>query len=116
MNLKRKNKNMTTVWIWHRPSFVIELIPIQIFVFLIFIFFLLSLLVVLPYRVKQKAIMQGGEYLLSLGCTVFRGEELAINHRLYDVTYLTVLSEINTIGYFDIGTKASITCAKEEQT
>ncbi len=63
---------------------------------------------------KQKAIMQGGEYLLSLGCTVFKGEELSVNHRLYDVTYLTVLSEINTIGYFDIGTKASITCAKEE--
>ena len=63
---------------------------------------------------KQKAIMQGGEYLLSLGCTVFRGEELAINHRLYDVTYLTVLSEINTIGYFDIGSKASITNATEE--
>lgn len=62
----------------------------------------------------QKAIMQGGEYLLSLGCTVFKGEELSINHRLYDVTYLTVLSEINTIGFFDIGTKASISCINEE--
>lgn len=57
----------------------------------------------------QKAIMQGGEYLLSLGCTVFKGEELDVNHRLYDVTYLTVLSEINTIGFFDIGSKVSIT-------
>lgn len=62
---------------------------------------------------KQKAIMQGGEYLLSLGCTVFKGEDLSINHRLYDVTYLTVLSEINTIGYFDIGSEANITCINE---
>lgn len=62
------------------------------------------------YEIKftQKAMMQGGEYLLSLGCTVFKGEELIINHRLYDVTYLTVLSEINTIGYFDIGSEAEI--------
>lgn len=62
------------------------------------------------YEIKftQKAMMQGGEYLLSLGCTVFKGEELMINHRLYDVTYLTVLSEINTIGYFDIGSEAEI--------
>ena len=57
---------------------------------------------------KQKAIMQGGEYLVSLGCTIFKGEELMINHRLYDVTYLTVLSEINTVGYFDIGSEANI--------
>ena len=63
---------------------------------------------------SQKAIMQGGEYLLSLGCTTYKGEELSINHRLYDVTYLTVLSEINTIGYFDIGSKASIACLNED--
>lgn len=62
---------------------------------------------------SQKAIMQGGEYLLSLGCTIFRGEELDVNHRLYDVTYLTVLSEINTIGFFDIGSETSITCKNE---
>lgn len=57
---------------------------------------------------KQKAIMQGGEYLISFGCTVFEGDDLAINHRLYDATYLTVLSEINTIGYFDIGSGTDI--------
>jgi hypothetical protein len=37
-------------------SFVIELTPIKIFVFLIFV--LLSLLLILSYHVKQKAIMQ----------------------------------------------------------
>lgn len=57
---------------------------------------------------KQKAIMQGGEYLISFGCTVFEGDNLSINHRLYDATYLTVLSEINTIGYFDIGSDTDI--------
>lgn len=59
---------------------------------------------------KQKALMQGGEYLISFGCTVFEGENLLVNHRLYDATYLTVLSEINTIGFFDIG---SITDVKK---
>lgn len=62
----------------------------------------------------QQAIMQGGEYLLSLGCTVFCGEELVVNHRLYDVTYLTILSEINTIGFFDIGSEAEIKLVGEE--
>lgn len=59
-------------------------------------------------RFTQKAMMQGGEYLLSLGCTTYQGETLLVNHRLYDVTYLTVLSEINTIGYFDIGSEVEV--------
>lgn len=57
---------------------------------------------------KQRAIMQGGEYLVSFGCTHFRGEQLDVNHRLYDATYLTVLSEINTVGYFDINSEVNI--------
>ena len=62
---------------------------------------------------RQNAIMQGGEYLISFGCTVFEGDNLAVNHRLYDATYLTILSEINTIGFFDIGSKADIKLLEE---
>ena len=51
---------------------------------------------------EQKAMMQGGEYLISFGCTEFVRDELQVYHRLYDATYLTVLSQRNTIGYFDI--------------
>lgn len=62
---------------------------------------------------KQRAIMQGGEYLISFGCTVFMGDNLMVNHRLYDATYLTVLSEINTIGFFDIGSKTDVKLLEE---
>lgn len=51
---------------------------------------------------EQVASLQGGEYLLSLGCTQFEGDSLSIMHRLYDITYLTILSEKNTIGYYDM--------------
>ena len=57
---------------------------------------------------EQKAMMQGGEYLISFGCTEFVRDELQVYHRLYDATYLTVLSQRNTIGYFDINSKATI--------
>lgn len=51
---------------------------------------------------KQKASLQGGEYLISFGCTGFEGDDLSVFHRLYDVTYLTLLSNKNTVGYYDM--------------
>lgn len=51
----------------------------------------------------QKASLQGGEYLISFGCTGYEGDDLSVFHRLYDMTYLTVLSDKNTVGYYDIG-------------
>lgn len=57
---------------------------------------------------EQVASLQGGEYLLSLGCTAYEGDNLAVFHRLYNVTYLTVLSDKNTIGYYDMYSKIKI--------
>ena len=51
---------------------------------------------------RQKASLQGGEYLLSLGCTGYEGDELSVFDRLYDITYLTILSDKNTVGYYDM--------------
>ena len=51
---------------------------------------------------EQVASLQGGEYLLSFGCTGYEGDDLSVFHRLYDMTYLTILSEKNTIGYYDM--------------
>lgn len=50
----------------------------------------------------QKMLLQGGEYLLSLGCTGYEQEEFKVHHRLYDVCSLGVISEKNTVGYFDM--------------
>lgn len=50
----------------------------------------------------QKMTLQGGEYLLSLGCTGYEREKFKVHHRLYDVCSLGVVSDKNTVGYFDM--------------
>lgn len=57
---------------------------------------------------KQKMILQGGEYLLSLGCTGYREGEFLVYHRLYDVCNISVVSERNTVGFFDTYSEVSI--------
>ena len=49
----------------------------------------------------QPMNLQGGEYLLSLGCTGFEEDEFTVYHRLYDVLNLTVISDKDTVGYYD---------------
>lgn len=56
----------------------------------------------------QKASLQGGEYLISFGCTGYEQDNLSVFHRLYDMTYLTVLSDKNTVGYYDMQSKVQI--------
>lgn len=51
---------------------------------------------------KQKMNLQGGEYLLSMSCTGFENGELQVYHRLYDVASITVISNKNTVGIFDM--------------
>lgn len=46
--------------------------------------------------------LQGGQYLLSLGCTGYEVEEFVVYNRLYDVCNIEVLSTRNTIGFFDM--------------
>lgn len=50
----------------------------------------------------QETSLQGGEYLLSLGCTGYEENEFVIYDRLYDVTNITVISNKNTIGVYDM--------------
>jgi teichoic acid transport system ATP-binding protein len=56
----------------------------------------------------QKMRLQGGEYLLSMSCTSFEGDELKVHHRMYDVISLTVLINENKVGIFDSESKVSI--------
>jgi len=50
----------------------------------------------------QEMILQGGEYMLSLGVTGYQGGDFKVYHRLYDICNISVVSDKNTIGYFDI--------------
>ena len=50
---------------------------------------------------RQKMLLQGGQYLLSIACTGYEGEKFVVHHRLYDICNIHVISEKNTIGVFD---------------
>ncbi len=52
--------------------------------------------------------LQGGEYLLSFGCTGYANGEFTVYHRLYDACMLTVISPQNTVGFFDVEAKSVV--------
>lgn len=56
----------------------------------------------------QPLLLQGGQYLISLGCTGYHNEDFIVYHRLYDVTNLTVVSDKNTVGFFDMNSKVKV--------
>ena len=53
----------------------------------------------------QKADLQGGEYLLSLGVTGYEGDVFQVYHRLYDIINMTIVSDKNTVGFYDMNSK-----------
>lgn len=56
----------------------------------------------------QKVRLQGGDYLLSLGVTGYKGDTFTVYHRLYDIINLTVISDRDTVGYFDMESDVSV--------
>ncbi|MBR4455321.1 MAG: ABC transporter ATP-binding protein, partial [Solobacterium sp.] len=56
----------------------------------------------------QQMDLQGGQYLLSLGCTGYEGDEFVVYHRLYDVCDLTVVSDKNTVGFYDMNSVVTV--------
>lgn len=56
----------------------------------------------------QKVRLQGGDYLLSLGVTGYKGDTFTVYHRLYDIINLTVISDRDTVGYFDMESEVSV--------
>ena len=56
----------------------------------------------------QRMDMQGGEYMLSLGCTGYDGNDFVVHHRLYEVCSLTVVSTKNTVGFYDCSSKVDL--------
>jgi teichoic acid transport system ATP-binding protein len=57
---------------------------------------------------EQNMDLQGKDYLLSLGCTGFVNGEFVVFDRLYDVANLTVISDKNTVGYFDMNSQVTV--------
>ncbi len=57
----------------------------------------------------QTMSLQGGNYLLSLGCTGFSGADFEVYHRLYDCLDITVVSDKDTVGYYDMFSKVEVT-------
>lgn len=57
---------------------------------------------------EQKMDLQGGEYLLSFGCTGYQNGEFTVFHRLYDACNITVVSIKNTVGFYDMNSKVQI--------
>lgn len=56
----------------------------------------------------QKMTLQGGEYLLSMSCTGFENGEHVVYHRLYDIANITVISNKNTVGVYDMESEVSL--------
>ncbi|MBD5504943.1 MAG: ABC transporter ATP-binding protein [Lachnospiraceae bacterium] len=50
----------------------------------------------------QDMNLQGGDYLLSLGVTGYENDDFTVYHRLYDVLNLSVISDKDTVGFYDM--------------
>ena len=62
---------------------------------------------------RQKMNLQGGEYLLSMSCTGYENGEHVVYHRLYNVLSLTVISNKNTVGFYDMDSE--VEAVREEE-
>lgn len=56
----------------------------------------------------QRMTLQGGEYLISFGCTGYEGSDFKVYHRLYDALNITVISDKNTVGFYDMCSKVQV--------
>lgn len=70
---------------------------------------------VLTVTFTQNMSLQGGEYLISLGCVGYREGEFTVYHRLYDVFNLTVISSKNTTGFYDMDSIVTVRSEDEDE-
>lgn len=57
---------------------------------------------------RQQMNLQGGNYLLSFGVTGFENDTFCVYYRLYDAVDITVISDKNTVGYFDMNSTMTV--------
>lgn len=56
----------------------------------------------------QRMDLQGGDYLLSLGLTGYEGSDFTVYHRLYDAVSISVISDKDTVGFYDMNSKVEV--------
>ncbi len=56
----------------------------------------------------QKMDLQGGEYLLSFGVTGYEEDAFTVYHRLYDILNITVISDKDTVGFYDMNSAVQV--------
>ena len=56
----------------------------------------------------QRMSLQGGEYLLSFGVTGYQNDTFEVYHRLYDALNITVISDKNTVGFYDMDSRVTV--------
>ena len=56
----------------------------------------------------QNMNLQGGDYLISFGCTGFKMGTFTVYHRLYDLLNLNVVAKKNSVGYYDMNSEVNI--------
>ncbi len=56
----------------------------------------------------QTMNLQGGDYLLSLGLTGYEGSDFTVYHRLYDAINISVISDKDTVGFYDMNSVVEI--------
>lgn len=57
---------------------------------------------------RQKQYLQPGQYLVSLGCTAFEGDQFIVYCRNYNCCVLGVVAQKGTIGIFDSESEVSV--------
>lgn len=57
---------------------------------------------------KQDVNLQGGDYMVSFGFTGYKDGGFYVYHRLYDACNLTVVSDKNTVGFYDMNSIVEI--------
>ncbi len=63
---------------------------------------------VMDITFTQVMSLQGGNYLLSFGVTGFSGADFEVYHRLYDCLDVTVVSDKDTVGYYDMFSEVEV--------
>ena len=56
----------------------------------------------------QDMFLQGGEYLLSISCTGYNEGDFTVYHRMYDLCSVTVVSDKNTVGFYDMNSNVKV--------
>ncbi len=64
----------------------------------------------------QDMSLQGGDYLLSFGCTGYEDDNFTVYHRRYDAIDLMVISEKNTVGYYDMNSQITVQDTKKDES